>query len=59
MVKNLGIRYKRPTGIKAFFLGNEVAEVREFESDGTVRIIMAGTGNVFSVPWHMVQVRVA
>ena len=56
MVKNLGIKRKRPK-LQAFFLGNEVAEVREFEWNGFVRIIMKNSGNVFEVPAHMVQLR--
>ena len=59
MVKNLGIRIKRPGGIRAYFLGNEVAEVREFEYNGFCRIIMAGTGNIYEVPTHMIQLRSA
>ena len=57
MVKNLGIKYKKPE-LKAYFLGNEVAEVREFESNGYCRIIMKDSNNVFEVPMSMVTLRV-
>ena len=43
--------------IKAYFLGNEVSEVREFEPGGLVRIIMKGSGNIYEVPWHMVTLK--
>ena len=43
--------------IKAYFLGYEVAEVREFEPGGFVRIIVKDTRNVYEVPWHMVTLK--
>lgn len=43
--------------IKAYFLGSEVREVREFEPGGFVRIIMKGSGNIYEVPWHMVELK--
>lgn len=56
MVKNLGMKFKK-LQIQAYFLGNEIAEVREFDSNGYCRIIMKDSGNVFEVPMDMVQLR--
>lgn len=43
--------------IRAYFLGREVGEVREFESGGLVRIIMKDTRDIYLVPSSMVVVK--
>ena len=43
--------------IRAYFLGNEIAEIREFEWNGFVRIIMKESRNVYEVPMHMVTLK--
>ena len=42
--------------IKAYFLGKEIKEVREYDGD-FVRIIMKDSGSVYEVPRHLIVLK--